>query len=50
MPGNRVAMVSNMVINTLRSLGIDVTDLGLATTPTVEMAVTGTQVRMAELL
>jgi len=35
------AMVSNMVINTLRSLGIDVTDIGLATTPTVEIAVTG---------
>jgi len=35
------AMVSNMVINTLRSLGIEVTDIGLATTPTVEIAVTG---------
>jgi phosphomannomutase len=34
-------MVSSLVINTLRSLGIDVVDLGLATTPTVEMAVTG---------
>ena len=35
-------MVSNLVISTLRSLGINVTDLGLATTPTVEIAVTGT--------
>jgi phosphomannomutase len=34
-------MVNNMVITTLRSLGINVTDLGLATTPTVELAVTG---------
>ena len=34
-------MVSNLVITTLRSLGINVTDLGLATTPTVEIAVTG---------
>ncbi len=34
-------MVSNLVITTLTSLGLDVTDLGLATTPTVEMAVTG---------
>ena len=37
------SMVSSMVINTLRSLGIDVTDIGLATTPTVEIAVTGLQ-------
>lgn len=36
------SMVSNLVINTLRSLGIDVIDIGLATTPTVELAVTGT--------
>ena len=36
------AMVNNLVVNTLRSLGIDVTDIGLATTPTVELAVTGT--------
>jgi len=36
------SMVSNLVVNTLRSLGIDVTDIGLATTPTVEVAVTGT--------
>jgi phosphomannomutase len=35
-------MVNNLVITTLRSLGIDVTDLGMATTPTVEMAVSGT--------
>lgn len=36
------AMVSNLVVNTLRGMGIDVTDTGLATTPTVELAVTGT--------
>ena len=35
-------MVNNLVVNTLRSLGINVTDIGLATTPTVELAVTGT--------
>src|SRR5512137_2650975 len=35
-------MVSSLVISTLRSMGINVTDLGLATTPTVELAVTGT--------
>ena len=35
-------MVNNFVIGTLRSLGINVTDLGLATTPTVEVAVSGT--------
>jgi phosphomannomutase len=34
-------MVNTLVITTLRNLGIDVTDLGLATTPTVELAVTG---------
>ena len=33
------AMVSQLVVNTLMSLGIDVVDLGLSTTPTVEMAV-----------
>lgn len=33
------AMVSQLVNATLRSLGIDVVDLGLSTTPTVEMAV-----------
>ncbi|MFA5818986.1 MAG: phosphoglucosamine mutase [Bacteroidales bacterium] len=36
------SMVNNLVITTLRSLGIHVTDLGMATTPTVELAVTGT--------
>jgi phosphomannomutase len=36
------SMVNNLVITTLRSLGIDVVDLGMATTPTVEIAVTGT--------
>ncbi len=34
-------MVNSFVINSLRSLGVNVTDLGLATTPTVELAVTG---------
>jgi phosphomannomutase len=34
-------MVNSLVITTLRSLGISVTDLGMATTPTVEVAVTG---------
>lgn len=33
------AMVSNLVVSTLTSLGIDVIDLGLSTTPTVELAV-----------
>ncbi len=33
------AMVSNLVVNTLTGLGIDVIDLGLSTTPTVELAV-----------
>lgn len=32
-------MVSNLVIATLQGLGIDVIDLGLSTTPTVEIAV-----------
>ena len=32
-------MVSNLVVNTLLGLGLDVIDLGLSTTPTVEMAV-----------
>jgi phosphomannomutase len=31
-------IVSNLVINTLTTLGIDVIDLGLSTTPTVEIA------------
>jgi len=35
-------MVNSLVITTMQSLGINVTDLGLATTPTVELAVTGT--------
>ncbi len=35
--------VNNLVITTLRSLGINVTDVGMASTPTVEMAVTGTR-------
>jgi len=33
-------LVKNIVTGTLQALGIDVIDLGLATTPTVEMAVT----------
>ena len=33
------AMISSLVSNTLIGLGIDVLDLGLSTTPTVEMAV-----------
>ncbi len=33
-------MISSLVCNTLVGLGIDVTDLGLSTTPTVELAVT----------
>jgi phosphomannomutase len=33
-------MVRNLVVSTLQSLGLDVVDLGLSTTPTVEMAVT----------
>ncbi len=32
-------IVSNLAVNTLRSLGINVVDLGLSTTPTVEVAV-----------
>lgn len=32
-------MVSDLVINTLTASGVDVTDLGLSTTPTVEVAV-----------
>jgi phosphomannomutase len=35
------SMVNNFVITSLRSLGISVTDLGMATTPTVEVAVKG---------
>lgn len=33
------AMVSNLVLGTLMSMGMDVIDLGLATTPTTELAV-----------
>jgi len=36
-------IVSNLVCSTLRSLGIDVIDLGLSTTPTVEIAVPAEQ-------
>ncbi|MDN5204385.1 phosphoglucosamine mutase [Fulvivirgaceae bacterium BMA10] len=32
-------MVSNLVVGTLQGLGIDIVDLGLSTTPTVEVAV-----------
>ena len=35
-------MIKNMVSATLSSLGVDVIDLDLSTTPTVEIAVTGT--------
>jgi len=35
------SMVNGLIITTLQDLGINVTDLGLATTPTVEIAVTG---------
>ena len=34
-------MVSSLVVSTLQGLGIDVTDLEMASTPTVELAVTG---------
>jgi phosphomannomutase len=37
------SFVNNLVITSLKSLGISVTDLGLATTPTVEVAVIGTK-------
>lgn len=33
-------LIRNLVVSTLNALGIDVVDLGLSTTPTVEMAVT----------
>lgn len=36
-------MVNNLVIGTLQGLGIDVIDLGLSTTPTVEVAVPAEQ-------
>jgi phosphomannomutase len=32
-------LINNLVVSTLNSLGLDVVDLGLSTTPTVEMAV-----------
>ncbi len=35
------SFVRNIIVGTLQGMGIDVTDLGLATTPTVEIAVTG---------
>lgn len=34
-------MINALVVNTLRGLGLDVIDLGLSTTPTVELAVVG---------
>jgi len=34
-------LVSSLVISAMRSLGINIIDLGLASTPTVELAVTG---------
>ena len=34
-------MVNDLIIRTLLAMGINVTDIGLATTPTVEIAVTG---------
>jgi phosphomannomutase len=36
-------LVSRLISSSLCSMGISVTDLGLATTPTVEIAVTGTE-------
>jgi phosphomannomutase len=36
-------MVNSLIITTLQSLGINIVDLGMATTPTVELAVTGTK-------
>lgn len=39
---NSGPMVNSLVIMTLRSIGINVRDLGMATTPTVEMAVADT--------
>jgi phosphomannomutase len=36
-------MINNLVIGTLQGLGIDVVDIGLSTTPTVEIAVTAEQ-------
>ncbi len=36
-------MVSDLVVSTLSGLGLDIVDLGLSTTPTVELAVVGLQ-------
>lgn len=36
-------MVKNLIVNTLVACGVDVVDIGLATTPTTEMAVVGEQ-------
>ena len=35
------AMVNSLVCGTLQSVGVDVLDIGLSTTPTTEIAVTG---------
>ena len=35
------SMINGLVVATLRGLGINVLDIGMATTPTVEIAVTG---------
>lgn len=35
------SMVQNLVVNTLIGLGFNIVDIGLSTTPTVELAVTG---------
>ena len=34
-------MVNNLVLGTLQGMGVDVVDVGLSTTPTVEIAVAG---------
>lgn len=34
-------MVNNLVLGTLQGMGVDIVDIGLSTTPTVEIAVTG---------
>ena len=36
-------MVNNIVVGTLQSMGADVLDIGLSTTPTVEVAVTDSE-------
>lgn len=43
-------MISNLVCSTLQGLGIDVIDLGLSTTPTVEMMVTHYQAKGGVIL